>query len=542
MVRTTRQCSSLSWGWVVTVAIMVPSCKHTSASGTLASVSDPNSDAELEPYKVIDCTPELCSGNRVLLPFAQDPADQTIAMELNQTADPNVSYALDGTPATTPSKKENSAGAKKLDDAAALANLARDLMNSNGKSITTQFSLGSLMASLNPMLQTATEAETFASNNIDGTFEQREKTLLQMKALSGDMGKYTSLGASNRDQLLTQLEVLAGQDGWLNYGDMPRITAVIPQIVGRMADQRIAGEVPGKIAQYSAYYRSQLPLGGLFFGGMVDDQVTEKVMSAAYGMKWQAVNQAATGMQTQYSSLMSSLGVQSYYLLAHNQQQKYWDPAPQVTESQLEALVESMTGQSIESLLVKYQSASQQNSNASILPAQATATIRDISSKIVLPDGLPIQEIHRLFKVSGGFTKVVFPQELRFKTLADGRLEIRRNTAAIDLGNVVSKNDTTNSQGNPSQGDFSCTGITRQTGGNQVSVFLYSGMEGKRLSMLTEAGWFEMMTPNNAQPPVWLTVRSGNADAGWLKATQIRIRLEANDGTFKTCLGKLYHM
>lgn len=532
---------------VTTIALH--GCKARSNSNSLkAAANDPNSDAALEPYKVVDCTPEICDGkDTVLLSVAQDEGDQTIAMEVKDVSDQTVQYALDGSPAKSEDgnkgsgdgSKGNSPGARKLDQATTLANLAKGFFNSNdGKSATSQFGVATFFSAMSPMLQTASDAERFSTNNIDGTPEQRAKTLMQLKELSEFMSKNNELGAANREQLLANLVAFAGQDGWLNLGDVPRISAVVPQIASRIADQRIASEAPRAIASYSRYYRSQLPLGGLFFGGMVDRRVSREVMSRAYGMKWQAVNEAGRKIQSEYNTMLSTLGVKSYYLLANNRQQQYWDPAPQVTEAQLGALIEGMTGSRLSTVMAT----AQPNSNAPLLPAKLTAVSQDVAKKIVLPDGIPFKEIHRLFRASEGFKKTVFPEGLRFKTLADGRLEISRNTAKIDLDTVVSKADTTNAQGNPSQGDFSCTATTSKSADGRVSLFLYSGMAGVRLSVLTGEGWFELTTPINPQPPTWLFIRKGPVDAGWLEATKVRMRLETNDGNYKTCMGKVYHM
>lgn len=538
------------------VGLTVESCKQRkSGTGSLQSDNDPNSDAALEPYRVIDCTVELCgANNESLLALAQNPSDQSIAKDMKDT-DTTEQYALDDTKPSGQGTKSNTLGALALEKATSLVSMANEAFMSlqGNKSPTTQLGVTSLLSALGPLLQSVNDAKKFATQQIDGASDdQRIQTLNQLRSLSNDMAKYASLGANNRDQMLSSLEVLAGQDGWLNYGDQPRITAVVPQIVGRIADQRIANETPGIIAQNSAIYRAKLPFGGFFGGRIVDRKVEQTVMSAAYGEKWQAVNDASTKIQTEYNKLMSELGVQNYYLLAQNTAVRYWDPAPQVSEAQMSAVVESLSGKKMDQLIADYSKSKTAGRAVSILPAEATATIDELAKKVVLPDGIPIKEIRRLVAASDGFKKIAYPEGLKFKTLADGRLQISRYVKvpgpSSDSGSSTSTTSTPSTvrtgasdfQKSPWTGDFACAAVTTNLN-NKPMIYLYSALEGKKLSLFTVQGWFDMVVPNQTQPPYYNFVRSGPVTSQWITTDQVVMQLELNDGTKKRCTGKIWH-
>ncbi len=109
------------------VGLTVESCKQRkSGAGSLQSDNDPNSDAALEPYRVIDCTVELCgANNESLLALAQNPSDQSIAMDMKDT-DTTEQYALDDTKPSGQGTKSNTLGALALEKATSLVSMANE--------------------------------------------------------------------------------------------------------------------------------------------------------------------------------------------------------------------------------------------------------------------------------------------------------------------------------------------------------------------------------------------------------------------------------
>ena len=507
-------------------AVLVVGCKQRTEVSSVRSLG-----AEDNLVEVIDCTPAICGNPQSMVAVGQDPGDQTIAMDMKRGTPSSEIYALSDTTNENPAK-ETSATSKSFEKSAFLNGLAAQLWQSNDKTTpASQAGLSTLLSTLNPMLAKVEAAKTFAQNSIDAPNEnERLRTLEVLKSFTSEVSKNS---VKDGDKILSSLEVLAGLDGFLNFGDQSRIGAPIPQIAGRIADQKIADEVPGIIAQKKYEYKSQMLFGGFFFGGIVDRRVEEAVMGVASRKKWEAVNNAAMTFQSDFSKAMTSLGVQSYYLLASNQSKRYLDPAPQVTEQQLISVVESVSGKRFSDLLSQ---AKNSGGNVSFIPSVTNLGLDAVTRKISLPDGIPLAEIRRLSKASAGFTKTVFPEGLKFKLLADGRMEIRHNRDAASqtpIGTAGESNGITPG--------LNCTAITKMVRG-QFNMFLYSSAEGARLKMLTAAGYFEMLTPNIPQPPHWNFVRSGGADPKWANANKVRIMLEKDDGNVQFCVGTIYHM
>jgi hypothetical protein len=401
----------------VSFMLLTHSCKVRAPGDNRSKSVDQN---ELTEYEAGDCAPSLCTSDTEIVNL--NPTDRDLAA-FGMRDNPG-SFALDDGGAVQEVHGSDAEAA--LDKSHASQAVLSDALGDGKQSTAAKAGIAGLFASISSISSQASALSKFSSNNvIADSSEQRAKTIQKILAISAKVRGL--LPAINPDRVVAILEALrdfGGKDGWINNGDLPRFLPVIPNLVGRVADQKISEGYAEGIANLAksrpfAYRRwARNPKG--IIGSVVQKNI-DKELNAAYSQKYTAIRAANEQFQGTYNVLMRELSVTSYFL-SFNDGRGYYDPGNSVTEDQIDHLSIAISGRGLSEVMRDVaNNHGKQASQQLNFPA-----LDEITSQIVLPDGIPIAGIAKLAGDSDGFTKTVVPDFLTFKLLENGKLEIRK--------------------------------------------------------------------------------------------------------------------
>ncbi len=403
-------------------AISIAGCRSRETTNAGKSKSA-NSNSELREYEVTDCPKTLCTADTTIVGLNPQESD-LVALGVKGFEE---QMALDESAMVDDVRGQE---AERLLNEAKIANITLKNVLSNEQKPKTEnvatTGLTALFGSLSSALSTGAKLNEFARNNIEAeNEEQRAKTIKKILGLITETKKL--LKPEDKEKLISvlpALKTIAGDDGWINRGDLPRFLPVIPNVVGAVADQKISQGYAEGIADLArsrpfAYRRWVRAPNGII-GRVVQRNVNEQ-LNSAYSQKWAAIRDASAQLQQGFNTLMDQIGSEGFYLDIDDGR-NYYDPAAAVEEEQIDTLAKAVVGKSLRDIVqaAADRGGSVQVGDLDLGPAGV------ILNSVVLPEGIPIGEITALVKESEGFTKEVFPKNLRFKLAADGRLEIKR--------------------------------------------------------------------------------------------------------------------
>jgi hypothetical protein len=404
---------------VATILTLSVSCRVRTSD---ESRSKSSTRGDIAEYEVTDCGPSLCTADTEIVNL--NPSDRDLAaFGMRDSAG---SFALDDGGAVQ--EVQGSDAESALEKSRAAQDVLKDALGEGRQSTATKVGIAGLFASISSISSQAATLSKFTNDNIiAATPDQRAKTIKKILSFASKVrGLLPALNPDKVESLLEALGDFGGKDGWVNHGDLPRFLPVIPNLVGRVADQKISEGYAEGIANLAksrpfVYKRwTRNPRG--IIGSVVQKNI-DKELNAAYSQKYAAIRSANEQFQGAYNRLMSELTVTSYFLNA-NDGRAYYDPGNSITEDQINRLSVAISGRSLDDVM---REAANNQTKPSAQPMNFPV-LEEIASQITLPDGIPISDIIKLANDSDGFTKSVMPEFLVFKLLENGKLEIRRKS------------------------------------------------------------------------------------------------------------------
>jgi hypothetical protein len=283
-----------------------------------------------------------------------------------------------------------------------------------------------LFGSLSGAIASGAKITAFTKNNIEAeNDEQRAKTFKKIVSLVTETKKL--LKPEDKDKLssvLPALKILAGDDGWINRGDLPRFLPVIPNVVGQIADEKINQGYAEGIAELARSkplaYRRWVKAPNGIIGRVVQKNVNQQ-LNAAYSQKWVAIEGASARFQQSFTSMMDTIGAERFYLNVDDGK-NYYDPAATIEEKEIDTIAKAVVGKPLRDIV----RAAAENQGTVQTGSLDLGPAAILLQSVVLPEGVPIAEIDTLIRESQGFTKEVLPKNLSFRLTSDGRLEIKR--------------------------------------------------------------------------------------------------------------------
>ncbi len=295
-----------------------------------------------------------------------------------------------------------------------------------------------------------TAALDILKSNLLGSSKEEKLALLDKLE---DLTKKISVVFSGSDSsgssieaLAPFAELLAGADGYLNFGDQTRILPAVPALVVEIADQKIRdgmqsgmAQIPAKIDQsllerrggrflYRAYH-NQTILPFPLLKNKIHSEVNQKVnsqidsqLSTAYAQKWAAVQSAGNQSAEIFNQLMHKLGVQSYYV----------DSVSETNYIDYERPLNSMDLRNFASAL----KIDLNNSGASGANPSSKFNLDQID--FLMPDGIPMREILRLVSLQKAGQNPI-PKDIMFRFNKLGQLVILKKRALCQCEPTANK-------------------------------------------------------------------------------------------------------
>ena len=271
------------------------------------------------------------------------------------------------------------------------------------------------------------------ANLLGNTKEEKLALLEKLESFAKKMNQIIpNLDNSIRlNSLSSLLELLAGADGYLNFGDQSRILPSVPALVAEIADQKIKEGLQSGLAKIPAEIDQRLleRRGGRFLYRLYHDQtilpfkalknkvhteINQKVsagistqLSAAYAQKWTAVQNAGAQSSEAFNKLMSKLGVQSFYIDSVSDT-NYIDYEKPLNSGDLRNFASAL----------KIDLA---NPKGNVAPIGIDVSDFDF----LMPDGIPIREILRLIEAEKAGQNAI-PDDLSFRFNKNGQLVIAK--------------------------------------------------------------------------------------------------------------------
>ena len=522
------------------VSVLPSSCRLRKES--TSSMRNSSEENPLAAYEVVDCTPKLCGGDVSIVNI--NPTDQDLtALGANGN---DARFALDESTAVDDVRGPEAEVA--IDKATAANSVLRSALVDPKKPSNTRITstgLSGLFGGLSTVLSGVGQVSTFMKDNIEADSEaERQKTMTRLTSLLTEVSQLVK--PEEKEKLVKAMPVLrllAGDDGWLNRGDLPRFLPVIPNIVGEIADEKISqgyAEGLADLARTKAFfYRRWVRAPNGIIGRVVQKNV-DKGLNSAYSQKWTAIRDASDKFQQTFNGLMGQYGTNSYYMNVTDGK-NYYDPGKAVDEDQIDELIRVMTGRSLQDV-VRTVADNPQNAQMPDFNAGAASVLLEA---VTLPDGIPVEDIDELLKETNGFTKISTPKNLAFKLLPNGKLQVRKKkTAAITNDTSTSSTPQKPTKDTPapetSATNVSCLANTSVDRNGALMMYLYSSAPGQRIELTTGNGLFTMpweMIPQND----WPLIRGGYAHYSWRNLGQAPMRITLNDGTLVDCTATLEH-
>ena len=305
--------------------------------------------------------------------------------------------------------------------------------------------IGSLLSGLR-FHELAAMQSYYSKNLVAANSEEKVKLVNRLRDLMPAVRKIQEvllryqITDETRALLMETAKVVAGQDGFINRGDLPRILPVVPALVGDIADQKIEAGLADGIAKLRAehplVYRRWARAPGGLIGRAVNRGINKK-LNEAYAQKFAAINAASAEVQRLYSAAMDRIGVTRYFL-GTDSPKNYYDPALPLELAQIDRVVRALTGRSVHS--IAEQAAGSGGQMEMPIAQELAGAAQKLFAEIELPDGIFISEA--LFalqqKISNPET-LILPAGIQIVLAANGKIRIgaRREVCSCEYSPKV---------------------------------------------------------------------------------------------------------
>jgi hypothetical protein len=272
----------------------------------------------------------------------------------------------------------------------------------------------------------------YNKNLVAGNPQKKSQLLNRLKALLPTVRQVQQvlmryqITDEAKSALMDTARLVAGQDGFINYGDLPRLLPVVPQLVGEIADQKIEEGLADGIAQLRrdrpfVYRRWARAPNGLI--GRTVNRTINKRLNAAYGQKYAAINQASAEVQKLFNGAMGRIGATRYFT-GTDSPTNYYDPAQALELPQIDRVIRALTGRSIRSIA---EEAANRGGRMEIPPVarELSAAAEKLFAEVELPDGIFVAE--GLFAIQQKIANpdaLVLPHNIQVVLEASGKIRI----------------------------------------------------------------------------------------------------------------------
>jgi hypothetical protein len=401
-----------------------------SNSGINSAAVELASSGPSHNFEVVQCTPKLCGSGASIVglnPSDEDwmalgPDDEESALSMDEFQ--------------RVSDVEGSEAEEQMDLSRSGSNFLADAFRTETTSSVINAGLAGLFLGLGNFLGQNHQSLSIPPANIQGTNEAEtakilSKIRLAMESLrlSGNEG-LEAAQSLRVTEAINAIRPLAGDDGWLNRGDLPRFLPVISNVIAKAtdggSDETTQGGSIGyaeNVAEYAKKhaenYRRWVRTSDGLIGSLVSTRL-EKRLAKNYGQHWAELRQASVGLQHAYNKLMDRHAVISFSL-APTGKLKYYDGAKVLDGSHIDHLAVALSGKTVAELMA-ISPASIGAGTLGILPSSPALAADDIE----LPDGLPVGDIAELLKHKKGNQNNEFPASLVFAISPNGKLVIKK--------------------------------------------------------------------------------------------------------------------
>lgn len=272
----------------------------------------------------------------------------------------------------------------------------------------------------------------YSKNLVAANPEKKSQLLNRLKALLPTVKQIQQvllryqITDEAKSALMETARIVAGQDGFINHGDLPRLLPVVPELVGEIADQKIEEGLAEGIAQLRrdrpfVYRRWVRAPNGLI--GRAVNRTINKRLNVAYGQKYAAINQASAEVQKLFNGAMARIGTTRYFT-GTDSPTNYYDPAQALELPQIDRVVRALTGRSVRTIAAQ---AANQGGRMEMPPVaqELSAAAEKLFAEVELPDGIFVAD--GLFAIQQKIANpdaLILPQNIQVVLEAGGKIRI----------------------------------------------------------------------------------------------------------------------
>ena len=272
----------------------------------------------------------------------------------------------------------------------------------------------------------------YSKNLVAATPDKKSQLLNRLKALMPTVRQVQQvlmryqITDEAKSALMETARIIAGQDGVINHGDLPRLLPVVPELVGEIADQKIEEGLAEGIAQlrrdHPFVYRRWVRAPNGLIGRAVNRTINKR-LNVAYGQKYAAINQASAEVQKLFNGAMGRIGATRYFT-GTDSPTNYYDPAQALELPQIDRVVRALTGRSVRSIA---EEAANQGGRMEMPPVarELTAAAERLFAEVELPDGIFVAD--GLFAIQQKIANpdaLILPQNIQVVLEASGKIRI----------------------------------------------------------------------------------------------------------------------
>lgn|GEM_PF-2482083 len=305
--------------------------------------------------------------------------------------------------------------------------------------------LGSLLGGLR-FSELAAMQSYYSKNLVASSADEKTKLMSRLRALMPAVRKIQEvltryqITDETRALLMETAKVVAGQDGFINRGDLPRILPVVPTLVGEIADQKIEEGLADGIAKLRAehpfVYRRWARAPGGMIGRAVNRGINKK-LNEAYGLKLAAISAASGQVQNLFNGAMDRIGTTRYFV-GTDSPKNYYDPAAPLELPQIDRVVRALTGRSVRS--VAEQAANSGGNMEVPVARELAAAAEKLFAEVELPDGIFVADgLFALQQKIANPDALILPAGIQVVLAANGKIRIgaRRDPCSCEYSPKV---------------------------------------------------------------------------------------------------------
>lgn len=305
--------------------------------------------------------------------------------------------------------------------------------------------LGSLLGGFR-FAELAAMQSYYSKNFVASNAEEKARLLDRLRDLMPAVRKIQEvltryqITDETRALLMETAKVVAGQDGFINRGDLPRILPVVPTLVGEIADQRIEEGLADGIAKLRAehpfVYRRWARAPGGMIGRVVNRGINKK-LNEAYGQKLAAISAASGEVQKLFNGAMDRIGATRYFV-GTDSPKNYYDPAAPLELPQIDRVVRALTGRSVRS--VAEQAANSGGNMEMPVARELAGAAEKLFAEVELPDGIFVADgLFALQQKIANPNALILPAGIQVVLAANGKIRIgaRRDPCSCEYSPKV---------------------------------------------------------------------------------------------------------